>query len=188
VLGLYPITTLSDPQLTKALFGRLHPMHVPRPTDKQQGREDFLDEGPHLRKGEPRSRARPHPFRLQIGIRDGADQHMVLPTADAPAGRPARASRRRAVRPSSVCGARSAPARARRAATPRARADGVASRWPALPAAPRSRRPRGDSSHCAIRRAATPGRRQGVAQCGDADGILSGQPSRRLRGGRCSGA
>ena len=58
-------TTLSYPQLMKPLFGLLHPLHVSGATDKQQPGEDFLDEGPRLRKREPRSRAGPHPFGLQ---------------------------------------------------------------------------------------------------------------------------
>ena len=48
-------TTLSDPQLTKPLFGLLHPLHVSRATGKQQPGKDFLDERPSLREGERRS-------------------------------------------------------------------------------------------------------------------------------------
>src|SRR3954453_24059390 len=72
-------TTLSDPRLTNPLFGLLHPVHVPRATDEEQTGEDFLDEGAYLRKREPRSGAAPHPFRLQEGIRHGADHHVMLP-------------------------------------------------------------------------------------------------------------
>ncbi len=49
----HTITTLSDPQLMKPMFGLLHPPHVLRTTDKQQPSKDFLDEGTHLGKREP---------------------------------------------------------------------------------------------------------------------------------------
>ena len=68
----------------KPLFGLLHPVHVPRSTDKQQPREDFLDEGPDLRKSQPRSGAGPHPFGLQEGIGDRADHQVMLPPRIAP--------------------------------------------------------------------------------------------------------
>src|SRR5258706_37259 len=45
-------TPLSDPQLTKPMFGLLHPPHVVRAADKQQPGEDFLHEGPGLGKRE----------------------------------------------------------------------------------------------------------------------------------------
>src|SRR5687768_11151374 len=72
-------TTLSHSQLTKAVFRLLHPLHVARPTDKQQPRKDLLYEGAHLRKREPWSLARSHPFALHEAIGDGADHHVVLP-------------------------------------------------------------------------------------------------------------
>lgn len=78
-------TTLSDPQLTKPLFGLLHPLQVSRATDKQQPREDFLYEGACLRKGEARPLARPHPLGLHKRIGDSADRHVVLPARIAPA-------------------------------------------------------------------------------------------------------
>ena len=59
------VTTLSHSQLTKPLFGLLHPLHVSRATDKQQPRKDFLDEGAGLRKGERRS------LRVAASVRAG---------------------------------------------------------------------------------------------------------------------
>src|SRR5258708_4857397 len=55
-------STLSDPQLTKPVFGLLHPLHVSRATDKQEPGKDFLYEGAGLRKGQRRTVALPHPF------------------------------------------------------------------------------------------------------------------------------
>ena len=49
-------TTLSHSQLTKAVFGLLHPLHVSRATDKQQPSKDLLDECAGLRKRERWSR------------------------------------------------------------------------------------------------------------------------------------
>src|SRR4051794_24719886 len=71
--------TLSDPQLTKPVFGLFHPPHVLRATDKQQSREDLLYEGAHLRKGQARALAGPHPLPLEERVGDGTDHHVVLP-------------------------------------------------------------------------------------------------------------
>ena len=75
-----PGPTLSDPQLTKPLFGLLHPVHVSRPTDKQQPGEDLLDERADLRKRQPWSLARAHRrSRLEKRVGDRADHHVMLP-------------------------------------------------------------------------------------------------------------
>jgi hypothetical protein len=74
-----PSTTLSDPQLMKPPFGLLHPPHVVGTADKQPPREDFLDEGPGLRKRQSGPRAGSQPLGLEKRVGDRTDQHVVLP-------------------------------------------------------------------------------------------------------------
>ena len=63
----------------KPLFGVLHPPHVLRAADKQQPREDLLNERSDLRKSERGSLARPPAFGLEKREGHRADDHMVLP-------------------------------------------------------------------------------------------------------------
>src|SRR6476620_1909668 len=77
-------TTLSDPQLLNPLFGLVHPPHVLRAADHQQPCENLLYERPNLRKREPQSLSRPHPFGLKKGVGNGADHHVMLPTGVRP--------------------------------------------------------------------------------------------------------
>ena len=65
-------------------FRLLHPSHVLRPTDKQETREDFLDECADLRKCEPWSCAGPQALGLEKRKGDGADHHVVLPAGIRP--------------------------------------------------------------------------------------------------------
>ena len=69
----------------KPLFGLLHPAHVLRAADKQQPREDLLDERADLRKRQPRSLARAQAFGLEKRVGDRADDHVMLPARIRPA-------------------------------------------------------------------------------------------------------
>src|SRR5215208_400675 len=63
----------------KPLFGFLHPPHVLRAADKQQPREDLLDERADLRKGERGGLARSPAFGLEKREGPRTDDHVVLP-------------------------------------------------------------------------------------------------------------
>ena len=63
----------------KPLFGCLHPPHVLRAADKEQPREDLLDERPDLGKCERWSLARPTAFGLKKREGHRADDHVMLP-------------------------------------------------------------------------------------------------------------
>ena len=54
-------------------------MHIARFGGKQQRGEDFLHDGAHGRKREPRG-ATAHPLALDVGVRDGRQHDMMLPT------------------------------------------------------------------------------------------------------------
>lgn len=60
-------------------FRLSHPVHVPRPADEQEAREDLLDDRADLRQRQARTGARSHAFLVQKGIGDRGDDHVMLP-------------------------------------------------------------------------------------------------------------
>ena len=70
-------STLSDPKL-KLELRLFHPLHVARLVRKQQGGEDFLHDGAHRGKREPRSAVGPHPLALNVGMRDGSQDDVMM--------------------------------------------------------------------------------------------------------------
>ena len=61
------------------MFRLLHPLHVSRPTEKEQSREDLLYERADLRKRQPWASAGAAAFALEKRVGHGADHHVVLP-------------------------------------------------------------------------------------------------------------